>query len=718
MLKLDTEEQIEGETVFHDDTQPFVYYVLPSQPRYRLEAGGKPMLNFLKYKMPIDRPDGRVGGGYVFFDVEFTVPEAKETKIRQILQDRINQKFPNMNPRPQLQLRSPTYAPGGTSSLLLQKDGVLIENVASAGSPSMYGKNISTFAVELSPQGATFFEDALQGIGGGVVNVVYNLKMKAQLPPLTAKVWFRAEQMYSFFQKVDVDWKCYGSDSYRETLRERIQQSEAAGVDINPGSVTDQKVIESVRTWALQNLDELLKNKIEAIAPVGADGRKMPEGIEHLTRDVFVSKMGDFTRTYKERQVVDYPIHPQGIMPNITSLPNVKWADHARVIDLRDPFFQQLHVDIWCNCDFAALPVNSVDVHLEYKSGKTQESKGFRFTKPDDVGHFKTFMENGQTKYKYWFEVNYKGQSRSFKSKVQEAEHDKLEVNVGDLGIWMVDVFPGDISFDQVKQALVTLQYTDTGVPLVEQRFSMDRDHQEFHLAKVTFQPRTKPYRVKVKYFMTDGKEFEADWVECNSQQFYVNDPFSATRTLTVQGLGDFENEVDAIFVDLDYVDSKNKYTQSKSGALTMDQPFFEWSFPVINETGGKLTYSANIRNKDGTVSTVPVTEATSNTLLVGKKAEEVLPIQVIADLVNFDEVRLCKVALRYEDISNAVNLKKDIIFKPGGETTVEWKVALKNKANNSYKWQATFFLMGGMQKATAWETTNEPTIVLETPAE
>src|SRR5262252_2567149 len=73
MLQIDKVQQIEGVIVYGDHDMINVFYPLPQQPRYRLDAQGRPSFAFYKYRFPIGRPDGTKGGGFVLFDIEFVV---------------------------------------------------------------------------------------------------------------------------------------------------------------------------------------------------------------------------------------------------------------------------------------------------------------------------------------------------------------------------------------------------------------------------------------------------------------------------------------------------------------------------------------------------------------------------------------------------------------------------------------------------------------------
>ena len=240
-----------------------------------------------------------------------------------------------------VRLGQPSYAEG-TASLLLSQfaGGALIEKVAGAGAPSLFGKNVSTFAVEFTPEGATVFEEAMKG-HGGVVNVIYDLKFPVRVPPLTATAWFYAQQFYSFFQTIDIDDNIWSQDSYVETIREQFYDSESMGVVITPGFTVGEeteKVIAQLRDSMQRSLEEAVERKmLEAITGVSEEGRKLPEGdYENVTRDIQTHEVSSFTNTYTENMVLEFAPKPRALYPAISSIPGVDLEKHFIEIDADD----------------------------------------------------------------------------------------------------------------------------------------------------------------------------------------------------------------------------------------------------------------------------------------------------------------------------------------------------------------------------------------------
>src|SRR3990172_10033924 len=91
MLRWHQPETIEGYTTYHDDSLPNVLYLMPKQPTFRVDEKGRPIFKFLKYREPIERVDtGKKGGGFLIFDVELTIPQVDQDKVKAKFQEHLN----------------------------------------------------------------------------------------------------------------------------------------------------------------------------------------------------------------------------------------------------------------------------------------------------------------------------------------------------------------------------------------------------------------------------------------------------------------------------------------------------------------------------------------------------------------------------------------------------------------------------------------------------
>lgn len=733
MLYINNQRVIENIVVYGDDRQFNVFYPVPEKPTFMVDEKGYPVFKFIKYRFPIDRADGKKGGGFVVFATEFTIPDEKMAIIKSKLQEEVNAiaNSENISPVPEAKIGTIRYNKG-TSRLLFEKND-FIERMFDAGKPSLYGKNVSTFSLELSVEGAALFESALQG-KGGFISVVYELYHDAKLPPITVVGTFNADSFYSFVQDINIEERICAEDDYKETLTEIMTKSESKHLTIDPGSAQiEPKVMDQLRSWGQSTLDDAAERLMIEALPVEdpAEARKwyQEEDIEDVRKEITKHRISDFTLHYTEESYIEVNINPNGPLPNITTLIDkegnpILWEDYAQEVDLNDKFFKQINATVQVNAPFDELPIHSVEVKLMYK-GEPMDVIGsevngeYQFTKTDDVARFATYIKDDDYNYSYSYQVNYKGAAKIFQSEEIQTNESVLTVNIDDVGILYVQVTPGDIDFKQIKQAQVLMEYEDSshGVDKISDQFILTESTSEHVFKHIIFSKRNKPYRYKINYKLTDGKEFEGEWQEGNSNRLFINDPFTLSKTVGFRASGDLETEISNIFIDAIYKDEANNYKVSKSLSLHKENPFYDWYIPVIDKDVTTITYNGTILRKDGTQEEIAEVSTDSSTIIVGENIENLLQITVMADLLDFDTlIKLAHVQLHYSDTDNGVDVRKDITFKAGAVVPESWLVKLKDKTKKSYNYKITYYLQDGSKKEVSNEGVTDLTLFLELP--
>ena len=727
MLQIGTEQMIEGVTVYEDSDEINVFYLVGGAPSYRTNSQGKPNLSLFKYRFPVDREDGRVGGGFLLLDVSFEVPPEKEALIRPVLQQQVNRKANDLGitQPPQVQFGTIRYLDGTCNLIIAEAGGTLVEKVKGSGKPSLYGKNTATFGVELTPEGATFFDQALQS-QGPTIGIEYELTAAGQLPEITASSHFHAMKFYSFHQEVDTKWRTWREDEREEEIREFMISTESIEMEFNWGELTDADAQAEIRNWVFDTTTEAVnRNMIEAIAPVPDDQREMPDNIEDVTRNISETRITDFRLEYTEARPIDWMLRPNGSLPPFSTLTDsdgnaLNWEDYSRTIDLDDPEFRKVRVDVMVNADFEDLPLHSVEVKLNYKGRPMANLEvgapegEVVLNDPADLGKFAAFVENDDYDYEYSYQINYTNESRIFQSPVVQTDEGNLTIGVADVGILDVQIATGDINWEEVTRALVTFRYQDTNVDPIEHQISLTSDSPEHRITEVIFEPMRRNYSYQVKYFMADGSEFESAPEQSRSPNLFINDVFSNTRTITVNGLADFDDKVANIFVDLAYDDADNDYHLTQSVALNSGSVFSTWSFPVISSTGGVVTYSGTVSMKDGTQQPIDQQIAEGDMILVPKAPAAILKVEVVSDLVDWAATRLVRLGLSYTDPANQVFEAKTFTFSPTRVGPEFWEVGVMDAALMGYTAEWTFFQADGSRITQAPIEMSDTTLILD----
>jgi hypothetical protein len=709
VLRIDRFQTIAGLTVHDDDASPTTHYVLPAQPTFRRDANGQPIFKYLKYKAPRPREDGKNGGGFVIFDAEYTIDSETEATILEELKAKASAKGFNPN---LVRLGTIQWAKGTAQLNLQNLAGQFVEKVFNPASPSLFGSNITPFTVELTQEGSTLFEQALQG-KGGVVQVSYQMNAWVKLPPLTGTAWFHSEKFYEFVQKAsdDAGW---GDDTFTNDIEESLESSQSMGVTVDAGVGVDEKMRRQVEDSLFRTLqDTVAKKMLEQIKEYTGDTTVL-EDYETIRRTYKNTRIDDFTYTITENMATLWPFNPQGTLPNITTLVDkngapIRWEDYAVEVDLDDPFFRSLNVSLRVNADLEALPINSIDVHVSYGAKPTVDD--YHFQTANDSQKFTAFREAGVDQYTYQYVVNYDGVARTFTSPVTPSSSEELTINVDDAGLLLLDIGAGNLDFEKVKSAQVTVRYEPAGSPVIEEQYLIDKEHPTEQLQKAIFEPRNRPITYQITYTMADGQVFKVPEQTTSGRQLWINSPFTDLRQVSFRAVGNLATEIEAIDLDALYRDDPNKYRVGESRTLNAGTPFWDWQIPVLDPAAGVVTYSGAIRRKDGTVTQIPETTATSGIVTVGEAIARLLDVSIEPSLIDFEQVALVKVELRYRPNGTTV-AQKDVVIKPG-VTPETWQVELVDEANNTYFWSATYFLKDSTQREIQESSSGDNTLVL-----
>ena len=699
MLNLYPSQQIQNITVFNDNQRPDQFYLLPDQPRFRVDdVTKKPVFKFVKYKNPVTKPDGSKGGGFLIFDSSFTVSDDKLKTIQDQLNSQLAARgLKDASGQPlKAKLGTPTFVKGSATITILDTAGALVEKIEDCGKPSLFGSMICACTAELSPEGATLVEALLKG-SGGFIQVVYDLSFAAVLPPITGRVWFYASKFYSFYQSIDKDNNFWGSNpTENQQLRESFINSQAGGVFFDFSGMAAvasdpnvQKLEDSITNWGWSQIDDAVKTAI--LPDIKAAEDRGDDGQNHIVKYQTTWESSSFNRYFSELMGITFETPQQGTLPSIADM-GFKLQDFMVEVDLNDPFFAQINTSVAVNADFDKFGIDSVDVQLKYDKINPATIAAFHFKKPDDIGHFVSDTANGNMKYTYSFSVNYKDQSKAYQAPVTETDQGHITVNANDLGILYVDLMVGSIDFTKTPQVQVAIKYPDpdaNGNP-VSRQFNFDKDHKSEAMVAVILKPVTKPYQYQITYVMADGTQYIADWKDQTSTELYINSPF-VSRTYSFLAEADFANTVDNIFLKMKYIDAANKIEQDSDFLFTAANRTRDWAVTVLNGAQGQIVYSGVINYKDHTNEDIPETTTTKELIEFGPPNQVIVTVAPDPTMIDFTKVKLVKLNFEYADPANKIDIKKELVVKQG--STPQWTFYARDPNKTSYTYSATYYM-------------------------
>jgi hypothetical protein len=711
-------------TVYEDDSNPTVFYAMPSEPSFRTDPKtNKPVLNFIKYLMPVDRPDGSKGGGFLIFDSVFTIPQDQMNAAQQALDKLVQSKGIKdaHGNDATAQISMPSFTKGTASLTLLDSGGALVTKIEDAGKPSLLGEMICSFTAELSPEGAAVVEGAMQG-KGGIVQIAYDLTYTAALPPVTGRVWFDAVKFASYSQTINKSGGSWdsGDNTENETMREAFMSAQAGGVDFDFTSIpmtdpTVSKLHDDLVNWGWQQLNTAVQsvlgpsNASSSSTPSSDDGSSSSsssagvtgssvgsdlgqdrgdDGMENVSRNESSFSSFSFDEYYKERDSIAYETIQQGTLPNV---PN--FEQYAETINANDPFFSQIHATILCNADFAKFSIASVDANCTYSKSTPATVAGLTFKTPNDVLKFDSDTTGGDMHYQYQFNVNYVDQNQPYKSPAYTTQDQVVTLDVGTMGVLYVNLTVSNVDWTTVKQVQVAITYpdTDSNGAAVSREFAFDTNTRTAPLVVVLLKAVDKQYTYTVTYILNDGTQIAAAPKQDSTQELFINNIF-IPQTVTFISEGDFVNELNNIFLRMTYTDAANKYSQSTEYQFSATNRTHDWTFPVIPGAQGKVTYSGVISYNNQTQQNIPETPATGTLITFGPPDQTIVTVTPDPALIDFTQVKLIQVQFQYSDPANNINLQQEIVLKNGSATPASWTFYTKDPTKVAYTYTATYY--------------------------
>jgi hypothetical protein len=497
-----------GVTVFPDDEDHNLFYLIPDRPRLAVRDG-KPVFSSLFWTDQADGSTSAVAGlkgGALKFDVDLAVPAetldeiARRITAAGIQQARRNEILAAERERAARQARAmgedgaPRVAEpapvgpvrfgtvqylDGAIHLLEESGGnAFIAWSSSGGKPSLMGDNNAAFAIRLGPEGAAVWYKALEA-DAAALGVRFELTFQARLPSLTIHVWAGSHQELELQRKVErttrnVDRGCDDADVQNidvSEVTEELTEEGLINVEIIKGTakLSDEHVAQ-LRNAAMALIQDRVKEVIQHRIRGLTEEERRSSLVKLVTEEVTMFA----ELRLEQRDVIEWKANPQGTIAHFLDKLSVEERRAYRhVVDLSDPVVATLEVDVTCDAPWAGPPpINRVVIDVEYPASPVESARTatFTFTSTDTAA--KTFRARrgpGPGEVSYRTRVYLTGAEEPVELPSQRARG-AIHVSVPLLGAFKVKLRPNPEMFTlrgsgKITSVDVNYTYKDEGAP-------------------------------------------------------------------------------------------------------------------------------------------------------------------------------------------------------------------------------------------------------------
>ncbi len=278
---------------------------------------------------------------------------------------------------------------------------------------------------------------------------------------------------------------------------------------------------------------------------------------------------------YDRKKAVKQPHNPQGFIGLLLDeLPDK--AKHFVEIDLDDPFFRVLGVDISTPVDFARIGLFTSDVAIDYGDAADPQNhrhQEFRLTAADPgPKRFETFLNAKReiafrAGFQHHFDANsgWIGEKLSYDIAPRETTDRTLVVDpANDLGFLELQVFPNRIDGGIVEAIDVALAYDDGATFQRTDTFRvLPTSAPQLWRLRLT-RPERREWTATFTHHLKNGGTRTTGPISSDASFLPVNDPFDGALDIRAIPLFAPGAAVRQAFVDVTYVDAVNGYRREE----------------------------------------------------------------------------------------------------------------------------------------------------------
>lgn len=722
---------VDGLTILRDHADPLQFYYFPSAPRLALQPDGTPAFLFLKYREDLTTlPEGAErGGGFLSFDVDLRVDEdtiaSARRRIRRDMQldadprlapidyrsGRVRLLFLDFEEPPENPGEQPRPRPGE------EPKPRFVERASYAATPSLYGHNRAAFSVQLSARGATLVEETLSA-RSSLIGVVYDLVFVGLRPAYDIRLFIDWDRVYKHVEENYQASFLFFSADINKAVDTLIEQ-QAIVIEVTSfGAGSADKDILAQKDEAKQFVLDMITDKFFApsLNPEEAISATWYHELGQFAKNMRFGFVGyskrDFTRTdektltvnMRERSATERHIAPQGHLQGLLeTLKDFPLSDFVREVDLRDPFFQQVRVEVVGGAAMATDAVDTVKVHIEYTTDGQPDPRDLLLEAADEKASAQWALDpRAGLNYRYRYQVLFKpdappGTDDTLSSAEVVTNETRLVINPRDLYTLHTAVVQAvDVDFERYAQVEVNLRYQDPVAKLELNEtvlLSKGTESKTWRWRSRPGAPDTFDYRVT--FYPRGAERIERPWLSSRDPAVIVEDPHQEELEITVSPAVDF-SLVRRIMVELQYVDPANHVREHATLSFEKDE-MKQWRIRLADVSKRSYRYRIIVQYRNNTVRQLPFVETEDLLLFVSDIVELTRTVLVRATGKPFNRAGLSKVRvlLSYKDSANGINASHEVVLT-SLEDQAEWSFDIKNPDLRQYTYEAHYIKTTG----------------------
>lgn len=742
MLKIPSNQKIGDLTVYQDDTVWTRFCLVPSIPTVRRDDKKHPVFLLAIYHFSDqsreDHPDLPHGGGYMNFDVQFAVEPEKTEAARAELQKWVNKEYATRRSDPTYK-NLPEYAStepplveladpllsGGKVTMHTTQAAALVSGRFAEAPASLVSGSTAVFNIDLTETGASFMKnlmvdpDGLGHIDLTPIQVVYDLKMWARLPPVVITVKGNSERIHTALQTISQtnrDNPCtpYEVETYRENgvNSTTLKETGLVEVHIDKGDASlPENVMAELQKYALDLFDKMIEERFLAPVEEGEEGAGnpltfrddlLPANSRRAREGRYMLRQSSETATMNleikidRSQVVEWPLVAQATLETFFSSAS-KEEIGRHVVEIFPNDFNTLGVTVQAIVNFEQSLVQALEVQLEYSS---KDSSGREHMTPAaftfrtgamDPKRFDPTVIGGKREYRSRYRIIFDDGTAGDFTTWETSSSRALNIAIADPGRLKLDVSGAGLNWDLLRGIAVRLTYREAPgtPPVAEQTFELSVLNPSRKWEQHLKSGGRGLIETEATYFFKEDKVVKGPvkTLALGDTLYVVPQPQVDLLNVGLLPAGDW-SEVAQVAVSLQY-DGGEGLVYDKTFRFTKLDEFAEWTVLLRNASLRDFRYKIIVAYKNGGLEDSGWKNATGDqTIPIFVKGIPKLRVNILANLVDFKTTPAVTVALAYGDQRKTISFTEP--------KALLWETPLLADGTKDYSYEITWFPTDG----------------------